>query len=97
MRLAVSPELAESIRSLDAQGWSQRKIANYHNLSTTTVFRILHGQWHPVDEREDPLWELKLRAERCSGCGGLVYDWPCRVCEVRALCARRSLRLAKAA
>ena len=97
MRLTVSPEIAESIRELHELGWSQRRIAKRHEVSTTTVHRIVRDHWHPVEEHDDPFWELKLRAERCPGCGGLVYDWPCRACEIRAMIARDAQQLRRAA
>jgi CENP-B N-terminal DNA-binding domain len=84
MPLSVTPEIAQSVRKYQEQGFSQREIARRFNISLLTVHRILRGQWHPVDEREDPHWEEKLRAERCPGCGGLVYQWPCLACELQA-------------
>ena len=97
MRSTVSPEIADSIRELYELGWSQRRIAKRFEVSTTTVYRIVHDRWHPVDQQDDPFWELKLRAERCPGCGGLVYEWPCRACEVRAMIVRGNSHVCKAA
>ena len=91
MRLLVSPEVAQSVRELNELGWSQRKIADRLNISPTTAHRIIHGVWHPDDIQDDPFWELKLQAERCPGCGGLVYDFPCRTCEIRALVKRSKI------
>jgi hypothetical protein len=97
MSLAVSPEMARAVRKLHRQGFSQRRIARRIQISPLTVYRIVHGQWHPVNEREDPHWEQKLRAERCPGCGGLVYQWPCLACELTAQRQRAGTLLKQAA
>ena len=91
MRMQIAPEIADSIRELHELGWSQRKLAKRFEISTTTVHRIVKERWHPVDQHEDPFWELKLKAERCTGFGGLVYDWPCRTCDIRGLLARQQV------
>jgi len=48
----------------------------------TTEQRDLAAARRPRWEREsDP---LRDRAERCPGCGGNVYRWPCLACSMTA-------------
>ena len=95
MRYHIPVETAETVRRLATQNWSQRRIAAHLNLSVTTVHRVLKQRWSPSFNSDDPYWELKLKAKRCTGCGGLVYEWPCRTCHMRATVERdRQLRAA---
>jgi hypothetical protein len=88
MNHTLTLEQVQSIRRLAASDRPQRAIARQLGLSTTSVHRVLTGKWQPPVLPDDPLEQLKLQARRCLGCGGLVYEWPCRTCELRGRAVR---------
>jgi hypothetical protein len=93
----ISQETAETIRRLAASQWPQREIARQLQVSTTSVHRVLHGTWASIDDSDDPWAKLKRQARRCPGCGGLVYEWPCRTCRMRERVEQERTTLKRAA
>lgn len=91
----VVPETAEFILKLHRAGWPARHIARRVGVSDMTVRRVVRGVWKPppvaLCEDDDPFREFRLLARRCPGCGGLVYQWPCLTCEMRAKAERKRL------
>jgi len=85
----ITPQTAQAIRRLLDAGWRQCEIARELALSPVTVCRIANGTRRACDIEDDPFAELKLAAQRCPGCGGLVYQWPCRTCALRARAERK--------
>jgi hypothetical protein len=64
------------------------EIAAELKLLPATVVAIAAGDLthsHLVIEEDDPLREEMLTARRCPECGGMVYVWPCLVCQMRNL------------
>lgn len=97
MSRRISPETAETIRRLAAGDWAQRDIARQLNISPTTVHRVLRGVWVPVEASDDPYAQLRMQARRCRGCGGLVYEWPCRTCRMRERVEQERMTMKRAA
>jgi hypothetical protein len=82
-------ETVDAIRRLHQLDWSQQAIARHLGVCATTVHRVIHGTWSPVVMADDPFAEERLQAKRCGGCGGRVYEWPCRTCQARATLDRQ--------
>jgi hypothetical protein len=88
-------KVLEIRRLLDQRRLSQRQIANRLAVSRGVVHAIanglrgLHGRDPDEVEASFSTGPNDL-AERCPGCGGMVYQ-PCRLCEARA--AQRRARL----
>lgn len=70
--LALDVDLGEISRELQL---SRKTVAG---IAAGTV-----GHSHLVIERDDPQGEAMQRSRRCRGCGGMVYIWPCLVCQIR--------------
>lgn len=86
MRPAISPERAEAVRRALADGMKQREIARRVGISVGTVSRIASGRWNDpdADSRLSLVLydEPHLDARRCSGCGAMIYVWPCLRCHL---------------
>ncbi|MCA9232146.1 MAG: helix-turn-helix transcriptional regulator [Planctomycetales bacterium] len=67
----------------------QRQIARRTGVSRTTISNIANGRrglWGretPCGDAETHHLAIEAKAERCPGCGGLVY-MPCVLCAVRS-------------
>jgi hypothetical protein len=60
-------------------------IAEITQLSPSTIADIGSGELQPsriVVDDHDPNREEILKAQRCRGCGALVYVWPCLACQM---------------
>jgi transcriptional regulator with XRE-family HTH domain len=83
----LTPKLVDEIRQMLAEKkYSQRKVARIAGVSRGTVGAIVSGKRQDRKKVESP-WDKDLEepegpAERCPGCGGMVY-MPCRLCLVR--------------
>jgi len=64
--------MVTTCKRMRANGSSKRQIAKVLLCSWETVRKILRGKF---DDRE--------RLKRCSGCGGIVMDSKCKLCEIR--------------
>ncbi len=58
-------------------------IAAEVGLSVETVVAVIEGRRQPsriVVDDDHPLRDEMLTAQRCAGCGALVFTWPCLGC-----------------
>jgi hypothetical protein len=92
MTIRLTPlKLLMARRLLEAQ-WRFVQIAKELEISVWTVSRIandpdlngdpLPDDQLPVDDAPPDYTSANLR--RCTGCGGMVYHWPCIACEAMA-------------
>lgn len=82
---AVSRRLFLRVRELLESEQSQTSIANLLALPLATIAGIAAGRIQPsrlIIEHDDPQRDAMSRAERCPGCGGMVYLWPCLACQL---------------
>jgi hypothetical protein len=76
------------VQRLLARGWRHVEIARELELSLWTIQRIANDpdlQADPLPEGELPVDDAPpdysaAEIRRCSGCGGMVYHWPCLAC-----------------
>ena len=92
----IAPKFVAEVRRLLAEGvFSQRKIAELTGVSRGTVRTIASGtrpDYEALQRPEEDAWEEPAGpAERCPGCGGMVY-MPCRLCCVRTTLAQNPRR-----
>ena len=88
MRDYPTPDAADIARDLAAAGWSLRRISRRLQLNRKTLQRVLSGPLRLAEIEDDPFFEIRQRARRCRGCGGLVYQWPCLACQLRGRAER---------
>jgi len=85
----------KSIRRLLRAGIRHAEIARRFDLAVGTIARIaserrlrrrkLHLLTESdLPEDDQPPDYLAANLRRCPGCGGMVYQWPCLVCRLRA-------------
>ena len=83
----IAPKTVAEVRRLLTEGeLSQRKIAGLTGVSRGTVAAIASGRrpdYDTLSPRANDPDEPTGPAERCPGCGGMVY-LPCRLCLVRS-------------
>ncbi len=73
------------VRELLAEKCSTHQVALLVPLSPATIDQIAADQILPsriVVEEDDPQRDEALTAQRCAGCGALVYAWPCLGCQM---------------
>jgi hypothetical protein len=73
------------VRELLAAQTALETIAEVTQLSPSTIAAIASGELQPsriVVDDHDPNREEILKAQRCHGCGALVYVWPCLGCQM---------------
>lgn len=76
--MAVPQYIAEKVRKLKAEGWTQRAIGMATGLNFQMVSRILRGK-AKIEEEQD--YHEIVDVHRCKGCGNLVWLDPCAICE----------------
>ncbi len=85
----------QSIRRLLRASVRHAEIARRFDLAVGTISRIAsvrrlrRAKLHLLTENELPEDDpppdyLAANLRRCPGCGGLVYQWPCLACRLRA-------------
>jgi IS30 family transposase len=90
----LTHENMETLYDLLESGWTQRAIARHLGVSPAAISQTLkrhaiRRQQAIAEGKSDDIFsELKKRAKRCPGCGGLVYEWPCHACHMRQLVQR---------
>lgn len=72
------------VGELSAQGYSHRWIARrlgVNRAAIPLILRQLQQEADPIATKDDdpPGFDL-ANLRRCSGCGALVYLWPCLAC-----------------
>src|SRR5690348_16768348 len=80
-------------------GWRQFEIARELGLSPRTVARIADdrrmGREEPSEsdlpEDDAPPDYVPQNLRRCSGCGAIVYLWPCLACRMSTKVGRASV------
>jgi len=84
--MSLSKSERDRIRTLHAEGFSQRQIARMTGYSRVTVARVLST---PADADDARTRERKARQqlaeappEKCPGCGRMV-TFPCALCRAR--------------
>jgi hypothetical protein len=98
MRQTPPPQLRDHARYLLELGWTARQVCRTLRL-TRRQFDHLVTQLSlsdPAAIADDPFSRARRAARRCPGCGGLVFQWPCLTCELRAR-EQREAALRKAA
>jgi hypothetical protein len=87
-----------TVQYLLAERWRHTQIARETSLSVWTVSQIDNSrrfQDQAIPDEDIPDDELPAddgppdfeagKMRRCTGCGGMVYQWPCLTCEHREL------------
>lgn len=75
------------VRELLAENLPPNDIATRVALPVETVNDIAAGRAKPsriIVDRDDPQHEAVVNSQRCPGCGGMVYRWPCLGCQIAA-------------
>ncbi len=89
--------IVEEIRRMLDERLSQRKIAEKLGVSRGTVGAIASGRrglyGREPSAQHDHFDTLEFTAERCAGCGAMVYK-PCLLCRARSY-RRRQRRLSE--
>jgi IS30 family transposase len=67
------------IRELAKVGMPQHAIAKLFGRAESTIHNAIHGKKQHTSRDLDPN-AMRSLAERCPGCGGMVYVWPCLYC-----------------
>jgi len=80
----LAPAKRRQIVAAHLSGFNMRTIAQLVGVSQGTVQRALNGHFGRG-------WRDKRKADRCPGCGGLVYLWPCMECVRRSSSIRRAM------
>lgn len=70
--------IAEKVRKLKAEGWTQRAIGMATGLNFQMVSRILRGKAKIAEEQDI---HKVVKVYRCKDCGNLVWLRPCAICE----------------
>lgn len=75
------------VRELLAENIPRNAIAAKVELPVETVNDIAAGRAKPsriIVDPDDPQHEAALNSQRCPGCGGMIYRWPCLGCQIAA-------------
>ena len=77
----LTASLRQQILELVAGGKKQAAVARRFGVSESTVSKLVKGTYSmPRDHEETYHNHAAANAERCPGCGGKVYEWPCLEC-----------------
>jgi hypothetical protein len=84
-------------RELNLSVWTISRIAgdlrrHGRHLAPRDEFPHAEREDYPADLPEDdaPPDYVATNLRRCTSCGGMVYQWPCLTCELRARPLERS-------
>lgn len=82
---SISRRVVLRVRELLEEEQPPAGIALLLGLPLATIEGIAAGRIQPsrlLIEHDDPQRDAMARAERCPGCGGMVYLWPCLACQL---------------
>jgi hypothetical protein len=84
MRRTPPPQLRDHARYLLDRGWTARQVRRTLGLTRRQLDQLLAHLGDRAAIADDPFSRARRAARRCPGCGGLVFLWPCLICELRA-------------
>jgi len=77
-------ELRDYVRYLLEQGWSAHQVRRTLRVTRRQFDHLITPLSDPAAIADDPFSRARRAARRCAGCGGLVFQWPCLTCGIRA-------------
>ena len=93
---APRTELRDSGRYLLDSGWTARQVRRTLRITRRQFDHLVTHLSDRAAIADDPFSRARRAAQRCPGCGGLVFLRPCLTCELRAR-EQREAGLRKAA
>ena len=76
-------ELRDYVCYLLEQGWSAHQVKRTLRLTRREFDQLITPLSDSAAIADDPFSRDRRAARRCTGCGGLVFQWPCLACAQR--------------